>query len=98
MDARDSSARTALHAAALAERSQCLEALCAAGANVDACQDEKTGGKVRFFTTNLFIVFGDIFNVIRLNDSMYMNILAIISIVIFLIPDYFRTSANILIK
>lgn len=46
VNARDPQSRSALHAAALAERSQCLSALCAAGADVDAKSDEQTGGKV----------------------------------------------------
>uniref|UniRef100_A0A2H1WE19 SFRICE_025276 n=1 Tax=Spodoptera frugiperda TaxID=7108 RepID=A0A2H1WE19_SPOFR len=45
VDARDGSNRSALHAAALAERSRCLSALCAAGADIDAKSDEATGGK-----------------------------------------------------
>ncbi|CAH0599523.1 unnamed protein product [Chrysodeixis includens] len=44
-DARDASSRTALHAAALAERSRCLAALCSHGAQLDACSDAATGGK-----------------------------------------------------
>lgn len=46
VDARDSSSRSALHAAALAERSRCLVALCAAGADLDARSATSAGGKV----------------------------------------------------
>ncbi|KAJ8704121.1 hypothetical protein PYW07_013415 [Mythimna separata] len=45
VDARDHCNRSALHAAALAERSRCLAALCAAGAEIDAKSDAATGGK-----------------------------------------------------
>ncbi|CAG4958440.1 unnamed protein product [Colias eurytheme] len=44
-DARDEHSRTALHAAALAERSRCLPALCASGVDVNARSDDDTGGK-----------------------------------------------------
>lgn len=46
VDARDQHNRSALHAAALAERSSCLSALCAGGADVNAKSDDVTGGKV----------------------------------------------------
>ncbi|KAJ8704120.1 hypothetical protein PYW07_013414 [Mythimna separata] len=46
VDARDHCNRSALHAAALAERSRCLAALCAAGAEINAKSDAATGGKV----------------------------------------------------
>ncbi|GBP27191.1 hypothetical protein EVAR_15964_1 [Eumeta japonica] len=44
VDARDACGRTALHAAALGERSRCLAALCVAGADVNARSDDRTGG------------------------------------------------------
>lgn len=46
VNARDALSRTALHAAALAERSACLLALCAAGADLDAVSSTGSGGKV----------------------------------------------------
>ncbi|CAH2226584.1 jg26198, partial [Pararge aegeria aegeria] len=45
VNAKDAHMRSALHAAALAERSHCLPALCVAGADVDARSDQETGGK-----------------------------------------------------
>ncbi|CAG4936599.1 unnamed protein product [Parnassius apollo] len=45
VNARDANNRTALHAAALAERSRCLVALCAEGAELDVQSDASTGGK-----------------------------------------------------
>ncbi|KAJ0169751.1 hypothetical protein K1T71_014357 [Dendrolimus kikuchii] len=45
VNSKDSCGRSALHAAALAERSRCLAALCAAGAKLDACCVPSAGGK-----------------------------------------------------
>lgn len=57
VNARDASQRTALHAAALAERSACLLALCRAGADTDARSDAHTGEKVHLaLPTNVFCV------------------------------------------